>query len=452
MQNTKLKSVNTLLALLLIVAMFLSSCSQKPQSAPDSGPIPTQTAEITPERTPYIPLTEKYSGLINEYTLKLPGYSTVSHDELSLSKQKGTARYTLDEESNTYIIEGTEPTGHAVLMFTGDLMCQGRQQTAALEKYGEYRFRESFRIVQDVFAQADFVAGNLESSLSESAPYMSEEKAVDDKPHCNAPYTYLDALRYAGFDALVTANNHCCDTGIQGILETHDHLNEYDFMHTGTFTPDDSRYILVEVNGIKLALMAYATYFNGKDAYITDEGKDIMLNRYSKERVEADVKAAKEDGAQFIIAYNHWGKEYTNEENEKQRQAAQDMANAGVDYIIGSHPHALQRYDIIEASDGRSVPCVYSMGNFVSHMTKTVAKDTIILRIELDLAPDGTVTVTDEGYIPCRVFESNYGSNYIVTPLSSEYNGGRTSKYFESALRRITSVMGDKIKCLGTYD
>lgn len=444
-------SVNTLWALLLITATLLSSCSQKSLPVPSSSPLPAQTAEKTPEPAPYIPLTKKYADLIDEYTVKLPGYSAVSHDELVLSKQKGTARYTLDEESNTYTIAGSEPTGHAVLMFTGDLMCQGRQQTAALLKYGEYRFRESFRIVKDVFSQADFVAGNLECTLSAFAPYMSEEKEVDDKPHCNAPYTYLDALRYAGFDALVTANNHCCDTGVMGILETHEHLNEYDFMHTGTFTPDDSRYILVDINGIRLALMAYATYFNGKDSYITDEGAAIMLNRYSKERVRTDVMSAKSSGAQFIIAYNHWGTEYTNEESEKQRATAQEMADAGVDYIIGSHPHALQRYDIIQASDGRSVPCVYSMGNFVSHMTKTVAKDTVILRIELDLAPDGAVTITDEGYIPCRVFETNYGSNYIVTPLSADYNGKRVSKYFESALRRITSVMGDKIKCLGTY-
>lgn len=431
------------LVLILLALVIVTGCR-------DTGlddTVNSSEAQATPQPTaPEIKLVEEYSYLIDQYTLKLPGYERI---ERSAEKKftDETARYT--ETNGIYTNQDAEMKNEAVLMFTGDLMCQTRQQTAALEKYGKYKFNDSFKVVKEVFAEADLVVGNLEAILSETSPYMSEEKAVDGKPHCNAPSTYLDALRYAGFDALMTANNHSCDAGVEGILQTHDHLNAYDFMHTGTFiTENDTRFLLIDVNGIKVAIMSYATYFNTKDKYITQEGRDVMLNRYSKERVQKDVQEARSSGAEFVIAYNHWGTEYTNDENEKQRAYAQEMADAGVDYIIGSHPHALQRYDILTAQDGREVPIVYSMGNFVSHMTKTVAKDTIILRIQLKRNVSGKVIIADEGYIPCRVFKTYVGYNYLVLPISEEYNGGRSSKYFDASYERITEVMGDKIKCL----
>ena len=51
-----------------------------------------------------------------------------------------------------------------------------------------------------------------------------------------------------------------------------------------------------------------------------------MINRYNKEAVQKDVQDAKAMGAEYIIAYNHWGVEYTNEYNEDQAKSAQEMA------------------------------------------------------------------------------------------------------------------------------
>ncbi|NLB61086.1 MAG: CapA family protein, partial [Clostridiales bacterium] len=340
-----------------------------------------------------------------------------------------------------------ERSDTAVLMFTGDLMCQGRQQEAAY-KDGAYDFNDSLSIVKDVFSQADLVVGNLETMLDSSAPYMGEMNNVDGKPFCNAPATYLDALKFAGFDLLVNANNHSGDTGVKGIFETNSHLDRYGFMHTGLFTSEnEQRFLIIDVNGIKIAVMAYATWYNAKDFYFTDAGLEILLNKYSKERVEADVENAKAMGTQFIIAYNHWGREHTNEVVERQERYAQEMADAGVDYIMGSHPHALQKYDVLTASDGRSVPVVYSLGNFVSHMKKTVNKDTVILRLQLK-NENGKIVIDEEGYIPCRVFETFLGKDYLVLPAVEKYSGGHSSKYFEPAKTRIMNVMGDKISCI----
>ena len=375
-----------LLVVLLATVFFFTACnnSKKINDTNDSDKVgitsPKPTESVSENKDKDIPLLEKYSNLIDEYTITLPGYTVMDRAVPTLTKKaKRKNRYKVQLDGS-YKNENAQEKDSCILMFAGDLMCQTRQQEAAQDKYDEYRFRESFYLVKNIFEKADFAVGNLECTLSEVSPYMSEEKAVDDKPHCNAPATYLDALRYAGFDAVVTANSHSCDTGIDGILRTLDHIDRYKFIRTGTFSPDDERFVIVDVNGIKIGLMGYATYYNTKDKYITDEGVKILLNKYSKETVIADVAAAKQKGAEFIVSYIHWGKEYTNEETEKQRIYAQELADAGVNYIIGSHPHALQPYDVITANDGRRVPCIYSMGNFVSHMTKVVAKDTYNLK------------------------------------------------------------------------
>ena len=99
----------------------------------------------------------------------------------------------------------------AVCMFVGDLMCLKGQQYAA-EVKGGYDFWPSYSYVAKQFKTADFVCGNLETLLSESNPITKiQVNAANGQPQCNGPKVYLDALRRAGIDMVVTANNHTCD-------------------------------------------------------------------------------------------------------------------------------------------------------------------------------------------------------------------------------------------------
>lgn len=371
------------------------------------------------------------------YALNEEGIYTTKNEEENKSENK--------EDSNT-----------ANLMLVGDLMNQTRQQEAALTEDGTYDFSESFKFVKNIFSNADFVAGNLESLLSNSSPYMSEEKKLGNQPHCNGPATYLDALRDTGFDALMTSNNHIADNGKIGVYETLERLNEYKFANTGAFTsPDEKRYLIFDINGIKVAILSYSEKFNGKDVLIDEEYREYMINRYSKEAVQRDVKDAKEDGAEFIIAYNHWGVEYVNYHNQSQTLHAQEMADSGVDLIVGSHPHALQPSEVLDSSDGRQVPVIYSMGNFVSHQFKDVTKDTIILNVVLK-KENGQVHISDMGYIPCHVLEEYNGDSYVVTPINEEFNEGVdvNSYYYQEiqeSYQRIKAIFGYSLKEITSY-
>lgn len=381
---------------------------------------------------------------------KLETVVIVYRDLLEPLSKISEPRYTLKD--GVYTNESAKKTDDALLMFTGDLMNQTRQQEAAKTEDGTYIYNDSFSMVKSIFSQADFVAGNLESLLSNTSPYMSEEKALGGQPHCNGPSTYLDALKYAGFDALVNSNNHITDNGERGILQTLDLLEQYKFAYTGSFrNKEEQRFIIVDVNGIKVALMSYSEKFNGKDITLDEDVRETMINRYTKEAVERDVKDAKAMGAEYIIAYNHWGVEYTNDYNEKQAKSAEDMANAGVDFIIGSHPHALQTSEVINTKDNRHVPVVYSLGNFISHQYKPVTKDNFILTLNLKRDKDGKVYLADEGYIPCYVFEEYDDIPYLVTPISKDFNGGIEDSELNESYMRIKNVVNGSIPEITSY-
>ena len=391
--------------------------------------------------------TESCLKSIREYTVRYPGFDIVERPTPRIECEYQN-RYFLRKDGY-YQLNDQSNIGTADLMFTGDLMCRAGQQTTALEKHGEYRFDESYSYVKVIFHKQDLVMGNLETTLCARAPYMSEKKSADGRPNDNAPATYLAALRYAGFDALAMANNHNCDTGVYGILDTIDNVESYEFVHTGTFArKGEQRFVLVEVNGIKLAFISFATYYNAKDKNFTEEGQKVLLNKYSTFRVKRYVEQARKLGAEFVIAYIHWGKEFTHELTEMQEKRARYMAEQGVDYIIGSHPHALQRYDVIETEDGRRVPVYYSLGNFVSNMPKEITKDTAIVKVKLGRGEDGKVRIMDEAYIPCHIFR-NYGeADHVTVPLVKQNMDSKNSEFFTEGVERIKEVMGDKVRLI----
>ena len=119
-----------------------------------------------------------------------------------------------------------------------------------------------------------------------------------------------------------------------------------------------------------------------------------------------------------------------------------------MDYIIGSHPHALQRYDVIETEDGRRVPVYYSLGNFVSNMPKEITKDTAIVKVKLGRGEDGKVRIMDEAYIPCHIFR-NYGeADHVTVPLVKQNMDSKNSEFFTEGVERIKEVMGDKVRLI----
>lgn len=338
---------------------------------------------------------------------------------------------------------------------------------------GQWDFDESFQYVRKILRRGDLVIGNLETMLSQSSPLTMQCRTLESKPYLNSPVEFLDAIDYAGYDLLTLANNHNCDVGVRGLLETLENIDNYHFMRTGMFaSEEEDRYLIVDVNGIKIGIVAYAAYFNTKDDNFTDEGQEVLLNRFFTDKARTDIRAAKKAGAEFVIAFMHWGKENTHETTYTQERYAYNVAKAGADYIVGSHPHALQPYDIIEVPGGREVPVIYSMGNFLSCMGKDINNDTQILQLNLVKDDSGQVSVTSHRLYPCTIMPdleitSSSGSvrtdSYVVTPHSEKYGpglslSGKSSasrddiQYLSDSLTRIMEVNGGRMILDLPYD
>ncbi len=371
-----------------------------------------------------------------------PGIATVRAD-LANGNFDEVVLTVVDANAKVMPVEDAKPAqnaqrSEAKLMLVGDLMCLYGQRVGAVGEE-DMDFSGSFSQVKDILSRADIVAGCLETTVAPSFPYTQPNPSAMEagyKPVLNAPVEFLQALKNGGFDTVMTAGNHCCDAGAQGIQETVENLDEVGLKHTGTFVDKTTpRYMMGQAGDIKLAFLSYSEFFNGKEALLSSEERGYMINAFSEERVREDVQAARVAGAEFVIAYNHWGTENKQTVDAQQKEHAQILADAGVDMIVGTHPHCLQPAEYLTAANGKKVLCFYSLGNFVSSMTDQANTDTVIADIQLIRDEEG-VELASASYIPCRIFSEYEEASFVVIPIVDAGS---------QATRRIAEAMGEAI-------
>lgn len=267
------------------------------------------------------------------------------------------------------------------MIFVGDIMGHGPQiESAAIEPNKLYDYSPCFRFIAPLLEQSDLAIGNLELTLPGKPPYTGY-------PTFKSPDELPLALRAAGFDLLVTANNHSNDGGLIGVQNTIKTLEKNGFYQTGTFIDSSHRaalYPLIVYKGnFKLAFLNYTYGTNGIPNH-----KPSVVNIIDEKAIKADIDAAKAHKPDAIITVVHWGDEYQLAENERQRALAQKMLTWGSTMVIGAHPHVVQpikNYPLQETNGAaRNGLVVYSMGNFISAQTKTYTDIGLMVEIELE--------------------------------------------------------------------
>lgn len=354
------------------------------------------------------------------------------------------------------------PPAKVTVVAVGDLMCLAGQLSSA-RSGGDYDFYPVFEQIKPIISEADIAMGNLETLVAESfpltkpnqyqektitptdgsAPYTTRVR-VTGNPKLNAPESYLSAVIDCGFDVLATANNHSFDRKHPGIVETMEQLEKYGVLHTGSYaTPEDKVPLVFVKHCIKIGVVSYTDISNQKPNKTTEA---YMLDRYEEEALAADIEATKQAGADFVVVYIHWGNENTHSTTSRQRKLAKFIADAGADIILGSHSHCTQPFDYIETEQGEFIPVIYSMGNLVSSMGRTMNKDSVILQFTLEKDYNSGVTqLVDLSYIPtlCRATDAG---NFIILPTHDEYVS--QSPYASSLLKsreRTIKVLKDTV-------
>lgn len=248
----------------------------------------------------------------------------------------------------------------ASLLFGGDVLPHMPINDYALNfGGGVYDYSQSFRDLKSFAKDFDFFMVNNEFSVN---PNME----LSGYPTFNSsPNIYL-ALKDMGVDVMTTANNHCLDTGIEGLKSTIDAIESHGISHVGTSKDSYTPYIIKEVNGIKLAIFSYAENLNGLDGLLDTEDKEKMVNRLNADQIKKDIEGIK-DEVDFVVVYPHWGVEYSSYPEAYQIDLARNMIDWGADMVIGNHPHVIQPMEEYESKDGRKGIIYYSLGNLLSN-------------------------------------------------------------------------------------
>lgn len=249
-----------------------------------------------------------------------------------LEKASGESRDFLDEEA-VKSIKGAN--SFAAFLAVGDVMMHEGQIWAGYnDAAGSFDYSEFFHVVKDEISGADIAMADLETTLG------GKEKEYTGYPMFNSPDEIADALRDAGFDIIVTSNNHSLDRGTEGALRTIRVLREKGLVPIGTYESEEARnQIAVEnVNGINMAFLSY-TY--GTNGIPIPKGKEYLVNLIDKDLIAGDLQKARQM-ADVVIVYLHFGEEYQRTPSSAQRELAHFVVENGADVVVASHPHVTQ--------------------------------------------------------------------------------------------------------------
>jgi poly-gamma-glutamate capsule biosynthesis protein CapA/YwtB (metallophosphatase superfamily) len=331
---------------------------------------------------------------------------------------------------------GAPAYARVTIAAAGDVMVHSPQFKAQYQREtGLYDFTNNFRFVKPYLLQVDLALANLETTFG------GEALGYSGFPRFNTPDSLADALKDAGFDLIVTANNHTLDTGMSGVFRTIDVLRERGLEVIGTRKPEDEKsYIVKKSNGIKIGFSAYTFETPRVSGKKTINGIAVppkytdLIDSFSYQnltdellKMKKRIDAMREEGAEFIVFYLHWGEEYQREPNGTQRKIATALVNYGVDLIFGSHPHVLQPVEYVRSEDGTKGALVFfSLGNFLSNqryelLKKKYTEDGVIAYVEVkkDLRTD-EVFIAGLSYLPTWVHKYTEKQRlvYEILPLN----------------------------------
>lgn len=260
------------------------------------------------------------------------------------------------------------------VVFVGDAMMH-QQQLKQTFLDGEYSFDGYFDAISDDIRKADIAMVNLETTLG-TKPYSGY-------PAFSSPPAFAEALREAGFDFFLLANNHCLDRGGVGVKRTLQVLDSLSIPHTGIFTDADQRLRtyprLILKNDFRLIILNYTFGTNGIHV-----SPPYLINYIDEDVITADLAEAKRFNPDFILVQIHWGEEYHTSPSLEQRRLADQLFNQGADLIIGHHPHVVQPMELVTDSAGYGKQLVfYSLGNFVSNMSQVGTRTGAMVKVVL---------------------------------------------------------------------
>lgn len=283
----------------------------------------------------------------------------------------------------------------ASLLFFGDMMLERYVEKNFSANGGpDYLFSELAGEENRFFMGTDIVHANLEGPFADTRRFTTKEIAFRFDPKIIP--TLLD-YRFSIFNL---ANNHTLDMGTAGFEESKKNLTEAGIDFYGAqYAVDDKSVLVKDIAGLKVAFFGF-----------NDTNSPLSIPKISE--LVSDTLA------DFKIINIHWGAEYKEISNERQRLLGRALIDAGADVIIGHHPHVVQEMEIY-----KDRPIFYSLGNFIfDQYFSQPTQEGLAVGVVANKKP------TDERFLSLYVF-----------PLESIKSQPRQMK-FEKALETMYNI------------
>lgn len=284
-------------------------------------------------------------------------------DQKTLSQAQFISQPQVLAESDPNL--SSQETDKIKILFTGDLMMDRYIRTLA-EK-NSYNF--ILEPLRDTFFKYDLVVSNLEGPITDKASISQYSQIGEPK---NFIFTMNPQVATALYDNNIRlvniGNNHILNFGDDGLAQTKKYLAGAGVNYFGYTSSQnvDLAYYIFDQNDFKIVFLNYNQFI--------DKAKEQTLE---------DLARIKEKNfADYIVLYTHWGNEYQKQASESIQKLAHEFIDAGVDLIIGTHPHVVEQN---EEYAGKQI--YYSLGNFVfdQYFLPETEKG---LMVELSLDPE----------------------------------------------------------------
>lgn len=324
---------------------------------------------------------------------------------------------TMSEEAHWFSpasSDTTTETGRVesiTLTAAGDCLMHGPEIRSGLQVDGSYRFDTFFSDVSGLVQEGDYSSTDFEAALA------GPESGYTGYPLFNSPDEIANTFKQAGFDLVVTANNHSLDRGYAGGTRTLKVLRQAGLDTLGTYlnNHEAKSFLIKEIRGVKVGYLGYTYSTNGIPA--PDQHPEYV-NYLEKDKILADIKALRPQ-VDVLILVLHWGVEYQPRPGQDQILMAHEFVNAGADAILGSHPHVIQTMEIIPVK-GKPKFVIYGMGNFISNQQGLERNCGIVLKLRFSKDFDTNDTrLVEASYTPTfsHPYNDNGNRHYRVIPI-----------------------------------
>lgn len=290
------------------------------------------------------------------------------------------------------------PTSVVHIAAAGDL----NVTSAVVQSGGDaYDYTQTFQDVACLLADADLAVLNFEGLLV-GEPYGSTG---------SAPQALAEALHRAGVDLVQMANSYSISQGTLGLGTTLQNIRAAGMEPLGAYAGNEEYqqakgYTICEVDGVRIAFVAFTKGMNSMTLPAGSENcVNVLYTDYDstyqdidRDKIAAIMTAVQQEEPDITIAMLHWGSEYNDTISQSQESIKKIFQSYGVDAIIGTHSHYVQK---IEYDETAGTLVAYSLGDFLGDAQRSGSEYSIVL--DLEITKDnlsGEAKITGYSYTP----------------------------------------------------